>query len=83
MVDWQITATTIFCDAIGDEVTVMVYRDWSVKCTGQQKYEESGKKRSRTSKGKAACTGTGCACIVRYKEKLLAEESKEHANSSR
>jgi hypothetical protein len=78
MVDWQVTATTIFCDAIGDEVTVMVYQDWSVKCTGQQKYGESGKKSAapKSRLAKVKCTGTGCSCIAQYKQKLLSEESK-------
>jgi hypothetical protein len=38
MVNWQVTATTVFCDAVDDEVTIIVYKDWSVKCTGHEKY---------------------------------------------
>jgi hypothetical protein len=29
--DWQITATTIYCDAVDDDVTIIVYKDWSTK----------------------------------------------------
>ena len=38
MVDWKVTATTIHCDAVGDEVTILVYKDGSVKCIGYDKY---------------------------------------------
>jgi len=80
MVDWQITATTLFCDAVGDEVTVMVYQDWSVKCTGHRKYGEPGRNNQspkvRQSKGKAGCAGPGCSRVIQYKEKLFSEESK-------
>ena len=34
MVDWQVTATTIYCDAVDDDVTLLVYKDGSAKCTG-------------------------------------------------
>ena len=27
---WQITAKTIYCDAVGDEVTILVHKDWSL-----------------------------------------------------
>ncbi|MCJ7791782.1 MAG: hypothetical protein MUP49_05195 [Dehalococcoidia bacterium] len=39
--DWQVTATTIYCDAVDDDVTILVYKDWSTKCTGYKKYVES------------------------------------------
>ena len=41
MPGWQITAKTIFCDAVDDEVTVMVYKDGSTRCTGYKKIEEA------------------------------------------
>ena len=57
MVNWQVTATTIYCDAVADEVTVLVYKDGTAKCTGYTKYGEPGrevgvrlKKRSRELK---------------------------------
>lgn len=34
MVDWRVTATTIYGDAVDDDVTVLVYEDWSTRCTG-------------------------------------------------
>lgn len=30
MVDWKVTATTIYCDAVDANVTIMVYKDRSM-----------------------------------------------------
>ena len=30
-------APTRYCDAVDDEVTILVYKDWSTRCTGYQK----------------------------------------------
>jgi len=38
---WQVTATAIYCDAVDDEVTILVYKDWSTERTGYKKYVES------------------------------------------
>jgi hypothetical protein len=40
---WRLTVTTmlLYCDAVDDDVTIMVYKDWSTKCTGYKKYVES------------------------------------------
>ena len=38
MPDWQITAKTIFCDEVDDEVTWLVYRNGATRCTGCRKY---------------------------------------------
>lgn len=84
MVNWQVTATTIYCNAIDEEVTVMVYKDWSVKCTGYNKYHSSDKeassllkKKSKRLKRQLECLGTECPQVTRYKEKLLSEESQK------
>ena len=84
MVNWRATETTIYCDAVGDEVTIVVYEDWSVKCTGYGKYGEPGedkinllKKRSRQLKRQLNCVGPECDRVVQYKEKLLSQESKK------
>ncbi len=84
MVNWQVTATTIYCDAVDDEVTIMVYKDWTVKCTGQSKYGKSGKdaidllsKKSRRLKQQLECAGTECYRLTQYKEKLLSEEIRK------
>ena len=82
MINWQVTATTILCDAVDDEVTIMVYQDGSVICTGYQKYGEPGKDtanllraKSKRQARKLACEGLGCSRIIDYKNKLLTEET--------
>ena len=83
MVDWEVTATTIYCDAVDDEVTLMVYRDFSTKCTGYNKYVKPDKeilsllrKKSKQSGRQLECSGPECHRVIQYKDKLLAEESK-------
>ncbi len=39
--DWQLTATTIYCDAVDDDVTIMIYQDCSARCIGYRKYVEN------------------------------------------
>jgi len=70
MVDWTITATTIYCDATDDEVTVMVFKDGSTKCTGYDKYSKSDRPLKQIK-----CLGTNCSRLAQYKDKLFSEES--------
>ena len=84
MVNWQVTVTTIYCEAVDDEVTIMVYKDGSAKCTGYGKYGESGKeirnllkKKSRQLKRQLECAGLECYRVAQYKEKLFAEEAEK------
>jgi len=84
MVDWQVTGTTIYCDAVDDEVTLLVYKDWSVRCTGYKKYGEPTKeavnllkKKSRQLGRQLRCVGPECRRVIEYKEKLLAEEAQK------
>jgi len=44
MVNWQVTEVTIYCDAVDDEVTIQVYKDGSVKCTGYEEKRQAVKK---------------------------------------
>ncbi len=80
MTDWQVTATTIFCDAVVDEVTIIVKNDWSVKCTGLLKYTNNRHagvelvKRSLELKRVLECKGIDCSRISDYINKLKAEE---------
>lgn len=83
MVNWQVTAATIYCDAIDNEVTLLVYRDGSVKCVGYEKYGEPSKeiakilkKKSKQLKRQLGCEGLDCYRMVQYRDKLFAEESK-------
>jgi hypothetical protein len=81
MVSWYITGSTIFCDAVGDNVFLLVYEDSKVKCTGYQKYFGNIKKRvakELKSRGKKLsrelkCEGLGCARMIRYKNKVFDE----------
>jgi len=84
MVDWQVTATTIYCDAVDDEVTVIVDKDWSLKCTGYSQYGVPGrgktaqlKKKGSQRKRELGCEGLECQRVVRYREKLIAEEARK------
>lgn len=69
MVDWQVTAATFRCEETGDEITLLVSKDWTVKCTGYSKL--SGKKNRHSS----GCTGLECKLAVTYRNKLQAEEA--------
>ncbi|MFC1937103.1 hypothetical protein ACFLWY_00925 [Chloroflexota bacterium] len=82
MVNWQVTAATIYCDAVNEVVTVMVYKDMSARCTGYTRYGEPGaemlgllKKRSKQVKRPLGCEGLECRRVAQYKEKLMAEEA--------
>ncbi len=82
MPNWQITAKTIFCDAVDDEVTVMVYKDGSTRCTGYKKYTEPNditrqtiKQKIRRLKRPIKCQGEQCSNVTQYREKILSEEN--------
>ncbi|MFC2016901.1 hypothetical protein ACFLUD_00625 [Chloroflexota bacterium] len=84
MVNWQVTATTIYCDAVDDDVTLMLYKDWSMKCTSYSKYGKPSRetlrvlsKKSKQLKRQLECEGPECYRLLQYKEKLLAEETKK------
>jgi len=83
MVDWQITTTTIYCDDVDDEVTLLVYADGTVKCTGYDRYnnpdhdtekllKEKGKKLNKT----LGCEGLECSRVTGYRNKLFAGDRK-------
>ncbi|MBM4448450.1 MAG: hypothetical protein FJ015_04335 [Chloroflexi bacterium] len=83
MTDWQVTATTIYCEDIDDEVTVIVQRDGAVRCTGFDRCRNAGrdtaallKQKSRRLGRQLQCTGLECPCVVQYRERLFAEEAK-------
>jgi hypothetical protein len=82
MVDWQITATTIYCEAVDDEVTIIVNKDWSTKCTGYRKYVENlDKETAKTLKRKAKRLGRNLRCedsldcrASDYRDKLVTQD---------
>ena len=73
MVNWQITAATLKCDVVHDEITVLVYKDWSVKCTGHQKYASTKSNKRASNPG---CEGPDCPVVQSYVRKLKDEEAK-------
>jgi hypothetical protein len=84
MVNWQVTVTTIYCDAVDDDVTLMVYKDGSAKCAGHPKYGKPGKEVAKLLKKKGKqlghnleCEGPECLRVIQYRDKLFAEEEKE------
>ena len=87
MVDWQVTAVTINCSAVAEEVTIIVKNDWSVKCTGFEKLAASRRarldfvNRSLTMKRILDCKGTQCPQITAYIQKLQAEESQKASHA--
>jgi len=80
MADWMITATTIYCDAVDDEVTLIVNRDGTAKCTGYQKYGKPGKETAKSIKIKSKrlgknpeCNESECYRLIHYRDKLLGD----------
>ena len=53
MVDWEINATTIYCDAVDDEVTLLAYGNGKAKCTGNDKYGNPSKETVKIIKAKS------------------------------
>ena len=82
MVDWQVKATTISCDAVDDDVTIIVYRDWSTRCTGYKKYVESlNEETAKMLKRRAKRLGRNLRCdgpldcrATDYRDTLVAQD---------
>ncbi|PPD58838.1 hypothetical protein [Dehalogenimonas etheniformans] len=79
--DWQVTATTIKCDAVSDEVTIMVYPDGTAKCASYTKFGATDKKtlakletRAKKLRINSKCEGPQCRRITDYRDKIMAEE---------
>ena len=84
MVNWRVTEVTIYCHEVDDQVTLQVYKDGSVKCTGYGNYGEPSKdrvnllkKKSRQLRRQLKCVGPECDRMVQYKDKLFSEEARE------
>ncbi len=88
MVNWKVTATTIYCDVVDDEVTLLVYKDGSAKCIAYTKYGKPDKetlnllkKKSNQLKRHLECEGPECHWVMQYRDKLFAEEAKKGTQS--
>ncbi len=81
--NWQVTATTIYCDAVDDDVTILVYKDGAARCTGYKKYVESPpkealkemKQRSKKLGRQLQCEGPLDHRVTDYRDKIMAEEA--------
>jgi len=86
MTDWEMTSTTIHCDDVKEDVTLLVANDMSVRCTGQEQHQKNKKcraevlLRSESRKlGKWKCKGVNCPRLGAYKDKILSEETNRKA----
>ena len=85
MVDWQVTATTIYCDAVDDDVTLMVDKDWNIQCTGFKKYSTNlDKATAKALKQKSKRLGRNLKCegpldsrVTDFRDKLKAQEKTQ------
>ena len=84
MVNWQVTATTIYCDAVDDEVTLLVHKDGSAKCVSFNKYGKPDRETFKLLKNKSKklerrldCEGPECRRVIQYRDNLFAEETKQ------
>ena len=85
--NWQVTATTIYCDAVDDDVTLLVYKDGSAKCSGYRKYVESPttealkelQKRTKKLGRQLKCEGPQDRRVTDYRDKIFAEEAAKAA----
>ncbi len=81
MADWEVTATTIYCDDVDDEVTILVYQDGTAKCTGISRYLKPNKETAKELKKKSrklgkqlACRGADCSKVLKYRAELLSKK---------
>jgi hypothetical protein len=83
----KLTAKTIYCDAVDDDVTIMIYKDWRTKCTGYEKYGEGlNKETAQVLKKKAKRLGRNLECegpqdhrVTDYRDRLMAEDKATQA----
>ncbi|MFA5317383.1 MAG: hypothetical protein WC369_08185 [Dehalococcoidales bacterium] len=86
---WQVTAITIDCDGVADEVTIMVNGDWTTSCTGYHRYGQSSREsrkllgeRSKKLKRPLECQGPDCRRVLEYHDKLVREEAARPLSGS-
>ncbi len=82
MIDWEVTSTTIYCGDVNGDVTLLLAKDMSVKCTGQEQYEKNKNYRAgvlfrRKSKKlkEWKCRGVNCSQLSAYRDKIFSEEA--------
>jgi hypothetical protein len=83
---WRLTATTIYCDAVDDDVTLVVDKDLNVRCTGYSRYVTNPNKETTMALGRKSrelgrnlrCEGPQDFRVTDYRDKLIAEEDTIH-----
>ncbi|AII59580.1 MAG: hypothetical protein QQM50_07135 [Dehalococcoides mccartyi] len=88
MVDWQITACTILCEAVCDEITIIVKDDGSVRCTAYDIYgspsrdtlKEMSKRAKKCGHG-LKCEGPLCHRVINYRDKIMNEERGQNESA--
>ncbi len=81
MPDWQITAKTVYCESVDDEVTWLVFQNGSTHCTGCKKYGHPNaitrrviRMKTRRLQRPIQCAGENCSRVALYQQQILAEE---------
>ena len=84
MVDWQITAKTIYCESIDDEATLIASKSGVIKCTSQTRYIKPDRELAKTLSAKQkrlgrklGCEAKECAKASRYREELFSEKKSK------
>ena len=78
--NWQVTATTMDCNLVNGYVTILVYKDWSSKCTWWATHKSAASqdpkhKFPKEIKAKIQqCQGPDCKVVIGYRDKFVHEE---------
>jgi hypothetical protein len=80
--NWQLTTTTIYCDAVDDDVSLIVDKNLNIRCTGYSRYMTNlDKETDRTLRQKSRKLGRNLECegpqdfrVTRYHDKIIGEE---------
>ncbi|AGG06484.1 MULTISPECIES: hypothetical protein [Dehalococcoides] len=85
MADWQITACTILCEAVCDEITIIVKEDGSVRCTAFDTYGSPSRdtlkemaKKAKKCGHSLKCEGPLCHRVINYRDKIMNEERQQN-----
>lgn len=89
--DWQVTATTIYCDRVEHEATIMVYKRWNTQCAYFDRWGPIRRKKKTGFPKAIAWLGIGseevhlssecpgsdkCIYTKDYRDKLYEDEKK-------
>jgi len=70
--DWKLTATKLYCEPVGQWVTVLVYRDGTVKCSYCEREKVVAGRRGRNG-----CVGyEKCSILAAYKDDVFQREQQ-------